>query len=181
MRRLFISVFTLFLWAANPALSDSHGAVAEKTMTVERMNDLIEAIGDDVQRNNVSQWRFLVEKVPVFVIADAPNDRMRVLVGISKTEDLPEGLYQRLMQANFDTTLDARYAVAKGVIWGAFLHPLKALTDRLFLSGVGQTVNLARTFGKTFSSGGLTYQGGDSAGIIERELIENLLEKGLAI
>ncbi len=184
MRRIFLPVLAVILSTVSiSANADSHAAEEKpsKVMTLTRMNDLIEAIGDDVARQNQGQWRFVVEKVPVFVIADAMNDRMRVLVGIAKTEDLPEALYQRLMQANFDTTLDARYAVAKGVVWGAYLHPLKALTDRLFLSGVGQTVNLARTFGKTFSSGGLTFQGGDSNDIIERELIEKLLEKGLAI
>jgi len=57
----------------------------------------------------------------------------------------------------------------------------KSLSDAEFLSGIGQTVNLARTIGKTYSSGGIAYGGGDSSGIIERELIEKLLEKGLAI
>ncbi len=187
MRPLLVSIFAIFLITA-PLVSkaDNHasGEKSENTsrnMTLERMNDLIEAIGANIARQHQGQWQFHVEKVPVFVIADAKHDRMRILVGISKTESLTEAVYQRLMQANFDTTLDARYAIAKGVVWGAFLHPLKALSDRLFLSGIGQTVNLARTFGKTYSSGGLTFKGGDSSGIIERDLIEKLLEKGLAI
>lgn len=176
MRHAITIVFAAFLWTAGPASAE------EKTsMTLERMGAMIEAIGDDVSHNSPGQWRFKIETVPVFVITDEAHDRMRILVGVSKTKDLSSALFERMMQANFDTTLDARYAVAKGVVWGAFLHPLKALTDRLFLSGVGQTVNLARTFGKTFSSGGLTFSGGDSRGIIERELIEKLIEKGLAI
>jgi hypothetical protein len=181
MRRIAIFIFAVSVWAAGHAHAGQDGPDAAKVMTLERMNDLIEAIGDEVSRNSNSQWRFLIENIPVFVVADARADRMRVLVGISKIENMPKELYLRLMQANFDTTLDARYAVARGVVWSAFLHPLKSLTDRFFLSGVGQTVNLARTYGKTFTSGGVTFQGGDSAGIIERELIEKLLEKGLAI
>lgn len=181
MSRILVPFIALFILVSGPALAEKEGSKGKTGMTLERMNELIEAIGDNVARPQESQWQLVIEEIPVLVIADAQNDRMRVLVGISKTENLPAGLYQRLMQANFDTALDARYAVAKGIVWAAFMHPLKALTDRLFLSGVGQTVNLARTFGNTFSSGGLTYQGGDSAGIIERELIEKLLEKGLAI
>lgn len=181
MARFLIPLVALFIFVSGPVLADKNNGASKADMTLERMNDLIEAIGDNVGRPQESQWQFIIEEIPVLVIADAQNDRMRILVGISKTESLPAGLYHRLMQANFDTALDARYAIAKGIVWGAFLHPLKALTDRHFLSGVGQTVNLARTFGNTFTSGGLTYQGGDSAGIIERELIEKLLEKGLAI
>ena len=50
-----------------------------------------------------------------------------------------------------------------------------------FLSGIGQAVNLARTFGTTFFSGALTFGGGDSRGIIQRELIDKLIKKGQEI
>ena len=173
-------VFVGLIWGAGPALSDEHKS-APPEMSPARMNDLIEAVGDGVERMNPGQWRFKIEKVSVLVIADDAHDRMRILVGIAKANKLPPELYRRLMQANFDTTLDARYAVAKGLLWAMYLHPLKSLTDRMFLSGIGQTVNLLRTFGKTFSSGGLSFQGGDSSGLIERQLIEKLLEQGKAI
>ena len=77
--------------------------------------------------------------------------------------------------------MDARYAIARDIVWAAYLHPLKALSDAEFLSGIGQAVNLAQTFGKTYSSGGVAYGDGDSSGIIELGLIEKLLEKGLSI
>lgn len=165
------------IWIAGPAESK----VAPADMSLNRMNDLIQAVGNGVERMNQGQWRFTIETVAVLVIADETYDRMRILVGIVRADKVPPGVYRRLMQANFDTALDARYAVAKGLLWSLYLHPLKSLTDRLFLSGIGQTINLYRTFGKTFSSGGLAFQGGDSAGIIERRLIEKLLEQGKAI
>jgi hypothetical protein len=168
------------IWAAGPALPNE-AKPAPPGMSLDRMNLLIEAIGDDVKRMNTGQWRFSIENIPTLVIADEAHGRMRILVGITKADNVPPELYRRLMQANFDTTLDARYAVAKGLLWGLYLHPLKSLTDPLFLSGIGQAVNLRRTFGKTFSSGGLTFQGGDSSGLIERRLIEKLLELGKAI
>lgn len=178
MKRLSALCFAALFWSY-AATADT--PTPERTMTVERMDALIEAIGDEILRPRDGQWQFTIESVPVFVIADAAANRMRILVGIARVSEMPEGIYLRLLQANFDTSLDARYAVARGLVWSAFLHPLKSLSDRDFLTGIGQTVNLARTFGKTFSSGGLAYNGGDSGGIIERELIEKLLEKGLAI
>ena len=63
-------------------------------------------------------------------------------------------------------------------MWSTFIHPLNPLTDEQFLSGAGQVVNLAETFGTTYSSDGLSYGGGDSEGILERELIEELLKRG---
>jgi len=179
MLRTAFAVFALLVWSAGPALSNEKKG--EPGMTIDHMSALIEAVGDEIKRPSDGQWRFQIEGIPVFVVTDTRANRMRILVGISKTKDLPAGLYERLMQANFDTTLDARYAIARGVVWAAYLHPFKSLSDAEFLSGLGQTVNLARTFGKAYSSGGLTFKGGDSTGIIERELIEKLLEKGLAI
>ncbi len=38
------------------------------------------------------------------------------------------------MLANFDTAMDARYAIAQGGLWRTVLHPFAALTDDEFLS-----------------------------------------------
>jgi len=83
---------------------------------------------------------------------------------------------------NFDSALDARYAIAKGVVWGTYIHPLAVLEEKEFISGVGQVVNLALTFGTSYSSGALIFQGGDSQELQQRrQLIDDLLKKGLEI
>ena len=92
----------------------------------------------------------------------------------------PEELL-RLSQANFDTALDARYAVAKGLLWATFIHPLSELHDKQFIAGIGQTVNAAKSYGTTYSSGLLSFGGGDSRGIIQRDLIDKLIKKGQEI
>jgi len=85
------------------------------------------------------------------------------------------------LQANFDSALDARYAVANGVLWSAYIHPLSSLQDKQFLEAVGQVVNLTSTFGSSYSSGALIFNGGDSKEIQRRDLIDKLIEKGMAI
>ena len=147
-------------------------------MTLDRMNSLIEAIDGSVVRKSDGYWNLKIDGVPVLVIADAGHDRMSILVGIVKVDKLDPEVYLRLMQANFDSALDGRYAVVRGVLWSAFLHPLGSLNDSQFLKGVGQTVNLACTYGVSYSSGLMNFGGGDSNGIRERELTEKLLEKG---
>ncbi len=47
--------------------------------------------------------------------------------------------------------------------------------------GLGQTVNLVTTFGSTYTSGLLNFGGGDSKVIQEKQLIQELLDKGRAI
>ena len=82
-----------------------------------------------------------------------------------------------MMQANFDSALDARYAIARGTLWSVFIHPLEALQKNELISGLGQVVNLAQSYGTLYSGGALQYGGGDS-GTLQRRLIDELLKKG---
>jgi hypothetical protein len=102
---------------------------------------------------------------------------MRAITPVRKQEDVPPEELTRLMQANFDSALDARYALAKGVLWSAFIHPLKPLEKDQLISGIGQVVNLAQSYGTLYSGGALLFGGGDS-GALQRALIDDLLKKG---
>ena len=94
-----------------------------------------------------------------------------------QAEGLEPDELMRLMQANFDTALDARYAVANGRLWGTFIHPLSPLEREQFISALIQTVNLARTYGTLYSGGAQTFGGGDSNGLYQ-DLFSELLRKG---
>lgn len=153
----------------------------EGTMTLEQMGVIIKRLDAKAEEPRKGYWRFAIEKSPVVIITDARHDRMRILVPIGKAEALSTAQLTRMMQANFDTALDSRYAIAKGVLWATFIHPLRALHDRQFISAIGQTVNIALTFGTTYSSGQLSFQGGDSSDILRRQLIDKLLKKGQPI
>ena len=99
------------------------------------------------------------------------------MVPIRSAEGMTAEELNRLMQANFDAALDARYAVANGRLWGVFIHPLSPLEKDQFLSGLVQTVTVAKTYGTTFSGGAAVFGGGDSNGIYEG-LLEELRKKG---
>lgn len=160
---------------------DAKPVEREGTMTLERMDEIIKRLDEKAKSTQLGFWQFEVEKRSIMIVADVKNDRMRILVPIGPVADVSEDLMKRLMQANFDTALDSRYAVAREIVWATYIHPLAALHDRQFVTAIGQTVNLAITFGTTFSSGLLSFGGGDSRGIIERQLIDGLLQKGLPI
>ena len=153
----------------------------EGSMTIGRMDTIIRRLDKDVKVARPGFWQFTISERNVIIVTDVIHNRMRILSPVSKAKDIPAELLKRLMQANFDTALDARYAIARGIVWATFIHPLSTLHDRQFISAIGQTVNLALTFGTTFSSGGMSFGGGDSRDIIRKQLIEKLLKKGLPI
>jgi len=152
---------------------------APAKMDSTRIQTLLSRLDKNVEGEK-GFWQLEIAGVAVTVITDDKANRMRVISPVSSISGVePKSLY-RMMQANFDSALDARYSIAKGVIWSAFIHPLEQLSDQQFLEGVGQVVNLVTSYGSTYSSGLLVFGGGDS-GKLQRELIDDLLEKGLAI
>jgi len=156
--------------------SDTQSEVSpENQASLDMIAEVIGALDGEAQRSG-NNWQFTVEERMLIVVTDANAGRMRIITPIVERGALPGEALERLMQANFDTALDARYAIGQGVVWSVFIHPLDSLTTRDFASGVLQTKSLADTFGSTFSSGALNYGGGDSAGILENQLNELLEE-----
>ena len=155
---------------------DSAAPLIEGPMTIDRMAEIIFGLDPDAQSAGTS-FQMTVDDIPILIVTDPGADRMRAMIPIRSADAMtPEDL-MRVMQANFDTALDARYAIAQGRLWSTFIHPLAALNKNQFISGLGQTVNLAQTYGTLFTGGAMSFGGGDSAPL-QRELIENLLERG---
>lgn len=148
----------------------------EPPMTYERLGKIIFALDPKAQPHG-SGFALMVAGVPVLISTDVHADRMRAMVPIRSAKDLTDADMRRMMQANFDSALDARYAIADDMLWAAFIHPLSPLEKDQFISGVAQTVNIANTYGTLYSGGGAQFGGGDSFDL-QRELIEELLKKG---
>ena len=151
---------------------DGQAPAAEPPMTVERLGKIVQVLDQEALFQGPT-IQFTIADIPVIVVADPRADRMRAMVPIRSAEGLDSGELMRLMQANFDSALDARYAVAQGRLWGVFIHPLSPLERDQFVSGIAQTVNVARTYGQTYSGGAQVFGGGDSNGIYQ-ELLDEL-------
>ncbi len=150
--------------------------LVEPPMSIERMAEILTALDPELLRNGPS-FQLTLADIPVLVISDPQADRMRAMVPIRSADGLEPDELMRLMQANFDTALDARYAVAQGRLWGVFIHPLSPLKREQLISGLVQTINVARTYGQSYSGGAQVFGGGDSNDIY-RQLLEELLKKG---
>jgi hypothetical protein len=148
----------------------------DSSMTAERLAQIIMDIDPDAAITP-SGIELTIEDIPVLVVMAPAADRMRAMVPIASVEDVTPEEMSRMMQANFDTALDARYAVAKDRVLGVFIHPLGALEREQFLSAIAQTVNLARTYGTLYSGGAQVFGGGDSNDIYQG-LVDDLLNRG---
>lgn len=144
----------------------------EPPMTLQRLAAILTVLDPDAVVEPTGAT-LTIASVPVTVIVDPRADRMRILVPISSADGLGEAELMRLLQANFDSALDARYAIANDRLWSTFIHPFSPLETAQLISGLAQTVTLAQTYGESYSSGAIMFGGGDSGG-----LLADLLERG---
>lgn len=151
-----------------------------EAMTVDRIEAIVRVLAPEAERvNNAIVFSYSVEPevdLSITIVTDPAADRMRIVIGIVREATITPDQMKRILQANFDSALDARYAIGQGVLWATFIHPLGSLSDDDFLSGLGQTINLVATYGTTYSSGALVFGGGDSQGILE-DLLEEFRKK----
>jgi len=149
--------------AASEDIGEAGGGAGEGMNNVRLDQSIrqIEGIEGDIE-GQAGAWRFAFQGHQVYILTDETADRTRIMVPIIELKDLDQAALLRLMQTNFDSALDARYAIAQEVLWSAFLHPLAALADEEFSAGFVQTVTLAATYGTSYGSGALKFRGGDS-------------------
>lgn len=176
MRRHILALCLALVPLTLSAQEDAEPAQPEPAMTLETLGKIIAALDPDANTNGAA-WQMQIAGTMIFIITDETADRMRAMTPIRKSDEITPEEMTRLMQANFDSALDARYAIAQGTLWATFIHPLSPLEKDEFISGLGQAVNLAQTYGTLYSGGALQFGGGDSSAI-QRKLIDDLLKKG---
>lgn len=140
---------------------------SDNGMTLDRLNELLHQLDGDLIQDGPS-WQLEFQGRLMIVIADGSADRMRIMTPVTETSDLDQAELYRLLQANFDSALDARYAVAQDVLWSVFIHPLSPLDEAQLANALFQVYSAAATFGTSYSSGQFTYGGGDSNGELEK-------------
>lgn len=151
-----------------------------QAMSNQKLDALIRRL-DESAKGQLGFWQLTVESRALLVVTDEKANRMRIMTPVTEADKVDEKTLVRLLQANFDTALDARYAVAQGKLWSVFIHPLGPLTELEFVEGLGQVFNLAESFGGSYSSGLLIFRGGDSGEMRGRELIDRLKKRGRLI
>lgn len=162
----------------NPDVESTEKSTSElmptKKMTAKAMADLVKSFDAEasVQGNLIS---FTLQDREVLIVSDEKRDRMRALTPIAPADLLDEALLLRMAQANYDSVLDARYAVADGLLWSVFIHPLGSLQQEDLISAIAQVVTAAETFGLTYTSGAMVFGGGDSSEI-HNDLLKKLEE-----
>lgn len=136
--------------------------VASAQMNNQKLEELLTAQSDSIQ-GVPGRWQILLNEMPMIILTDETNDRMRIIAPIIESAKLDEGLLLDCLTANFHSALDVKYAVSDGLLWSAYVHPLSPLTEMELESALKQVYAAAVTFGTTFSSTPLLFGGNQPA------------------
>ena len=154
----------IFRSKSNSAASESNTTTAPKAaapMTNARLDGLIRQTSKTV-KGEAGYWQIKIGGRDVLVITDARHNRMRIMSPVAAQDQLDKDELIRLLEANFGSALDAKYALRDQTLWSVFTHPLAELSDEQFLDCMTQVANLADNFGRSYASSNLIFGGGSS-------------------
>lgn len=145
-----------------PAHPYGEGELAVKSsspagMSLARIERYLQTKGNNMQSPRPGVWHLSVDGVIVLTIAE--RDRIRVLAPIFSLEQLDNevgvqhALMRRLLQANFDQSADARYAIFDGIVFATITQSRTALHESDLDRFVNQVVNLHKNTFRTGRTG----------------------------
>lgn len=135
-------ILTIFLFSLSLSAQD---------MTLKKLEKILKQ-ETKITEGEKGIWTVEYADHLVMVVTDAKANRMRVFSPIVAREDINEAALVKMLEANFDSALDAKYSIWEGVVISVFTHPLKELSIEQFKDALKQVVRLSQTFGTTFSS-----------------------------
>ncbi|MGF1671516.1 MAG: hypothetical protein ACFCU6_13785 [Balneolaceae bacterium] len=153
-------ILILALYIVQSGFSNSVFAQDENNhsdvMTQEKLETIIwQETSQPEGRGGVVQ--FIYDDIAMAVLSDTNFDRMRIIAPIINQGDMTQRQLFSIIEANFQSTLDARYATNEGVLYSAYIHPLSSLSRQEVLSALRQVAALVHNFGTTYSSDELMY------------------------
>ena len=134
----------------------SNSKISAQDMNNKTIEEIIYVVADSV-KGREGNWQFLLKDRLLICITDQGNDRMRIMSPIIEQKKLAYTDMLKLMEANFHTALDVKYAVADDLLWSAFIHPLKQLNKEQVFDAIQQVYTAAHTYGTTYNSTGLNF------------------------
>ncbi len=127
MKRFSISLVTIFLFLTS--------FMQSQNMNNSDLQKIIYVVSDSLQ-GIPGNWQFLIENKLFICVTDENHNRMRIMSPIIEEQKLSNSDRQKLLEANFHTALDARYAIANDYLWAVFIHPLKELSKDQVLDAI---------------------------------------------
>ena len=125
-------------------------------MTNESLEIILKQNGSIIEGRR-GYWQVKYKERLLTIITDPTHNRMRIITAIIEKKDIKKAQYAELLEAQFDRILDVKYALYNDVLWAAFIHPLKELTEEQVIDALSQVYYAANNFGGSYRSTDLQF------------------------
>jgi hypothetical protein len=102
---------------------------------------LRDLFGSAVEVMPPDSWQVENDSSRLLVLLSEDRSWLRLLVSIAP-ESEAEPFFKTLLEANFDHTQEARYALFEGVLWGVFQHYRESLTPEDLKRAIARLLSL---------------------------------------
>ena len=127
-----------------------------QNMSTKELGKIIYVLADSL-RGKDGNWQFMIKDRLFICITDEASNRMRIMSPITAQKKLAYIDMLKVMEANFHTVLDVKYAIADELLWSVFIHPLQELSKQQVVDAIQQVYAAAVTYGTSYSSSGLSF------------------------
>lgn len=107
-----------------------------RSFLTNRFGATLKIVDEDSYQVETPEYRLLI-------ILSAQQSWVRMLVPIAPAADAMT-FVEEFLSANFDTTLETRYAMSQGVLWGVWQHSVAGLTPEDFTTAIDRSIDLKR-------------------------------------
>ena len=112
-------------------------------MQITEISPLLERLFDsqDIKHDAEEAWQIKNSRINLLVILSEDRSWLRLLSPIATASEAMS-LLPQLLEDNFETTQEARYAFNQNVLWAVYHHRLESLTTEDFESAIASIVTL---------------------------------------
>ena len=112
------------------------------TMNPEEISNILrDLFGENVETPAPTSWQVQTSKFRLLVLLSDDGSWLRILLPLADAQEA-QPFFDKLLEANFDTTLETRYAIHQNVLWGVFQHNCATLTAPDFSAAIARLLAL---------------------------------------
>jgi len=112
-------------------------------MKIEEISLIVDQLfaAEDIQHDATEVWQVKNSQIHLLVILSEDHSWLRLLTPIASANEA-QSLLPQLLEDNFDTTQEVRYALGQDVLWGVYHHRLESLTQEDLTNAIASLVSL---------------------------------------
>ncbi len=113
------------------------------TMKPEEITNTLKELfsAASVETHSPGLWQVEAPGMRLLVLLSDDQSWLRTLVPIAPYEEA-QPFVEQVLEANFDTTQETRYALHQGLLWVVFQHSRESLTQEDFRTAIARLVSL---------------------------------------